>query len=611
MHLASEGTYIYTDTGLVWDPAKTQPVQSYAVPSQTYLDSVLPDAAGGKTYFLNTFGQYAQYGATTVLAFDQTTQTQTGSLSLVNGIVVPNISGTGLVRWGSNGFAMRIISAAGTTPSSVILFTSSIASSANQNPTPTISSLSPAFAMPGGADFQLTVNGSGFVPGSTVTWNGTPRLTTVVSSSQLTATVYASDIAVAGTAQVAVSSPGPGGGTSQSVAFTISTSTPVVSVTPASVTFPAQTVGTTSVAQPVVLTNTGTGSLTGIAIALVGANAASFAESNSCGATLAAGTSCTINVTFSPAAVGTASASLAITDNAGTQSAALSGSGTAPALPVASVSPGSLSFASQEVGTSSASQAATLTNSGNAALANIAVAISGSNATSFAQTTNCGSSLPAGNSCSITVTFTPTAAGPATAVLTIADNAATSPQSVALSGSSPQSPIVISAQTGGSTSSTVTAGQQAKYALAITPVQGYSGTVSFSCNNLPANASCSFNPSSLTVANGSAANFTVTIATQSQTSAELITNSVAPVLACLVLIFPLVNRRTRARLSAIAAVVLLVGVAGICGCGGGSSGSGGKSNSGSTMVAPGTYTVQLTASDGKYSATQSITLIVQ
>ena len=611
MHLASDGTYIYTDSGLVWDPAKAQPVQSYAVPSESYMDSVVPDASTLKTYFLNALGQYAQYQATTVLAFDQTTQTQTGSLSLANGIVVPNISGTGLVRWGSNGFAMRISTAAGTTPSSVMLFTSGIASSSNQNPIPAISSLTPASAVPGGTDFQLTVNGAGFVPGSTVTWNGTPRLTTMVSSSQLTATVYASDISAAGTAQIAVSSPGPGGGTSQSLPFTISTSIPAVGLTPASVTFPAQTVGTTSVAQPVLLTNTGTGTLTGIAIALVGANAGSFAESNSCGAALAAGVSCTISVTFSPTAVGAASASLAITDNAGSQSVTLSGSGAAPLLPSASVSPGSLTFASQEIGTSSASQPVTLTNSGNATLANIAVAISGSNATSFAQSANCGTSLPAGNSCSIAVTFTPTAAGAATAVLTITDSAATSPQSVTLSGSSPQSPIAISTQSGGSTSSTVTAGRPASYALAITPVQGYAGTVSFSCSNLPANASCSFNPSSLTFTNGSAVNFTVTIATQSPTSAELITSSLTPVLAGLVLIVPLVNRRTRARLSAIAAVLIVLGAAGICGCGGGSSGSGGSSNPGSPMVPPGTYTVQLTVSDGKNSQIQPLTLIVQ
>jgi hypothetical protein len=64
----------------------------------------------------------------------------------------------------------------------------------------------------GRADFTLTVTGTGFVPGSTVEWNGTPRVTTFVSATELTAVVYASDIAAPGAQQIVVASPGPGAG---------------------------------------------------------------------------------------------------------------------------------------------------------------------------------------------------------------------------------------------------------------------------------------------------------------------------------------------------------------------------------------------------------------
>jgi hypothetical protein len=80
------------------------------------------------------------------------------------------------------------------------------------NPVPFLTlPLAPASAAPGGAAFTLTVNGSGFVSGATVNWNGSARTTTVVSSSQLTAAITAADIASAGTATITVTNPAPGG----------------------------------------------------------------------------------------------------------------------------------------------------------------------------------------------------------------------------------------------------------------------------------------------------------------------------------------------------------------------------------------------------------------
>lgn len=89
------------------------------------------------------------------------------------------------------------------------------------NPAPTTSSLSPGSVQAGSAGFTLTVNGSGFVSSSTVHWNGVSLGTTFNSSTSLTATVPASDVSAAGTALVAVTSPAPGGGTSNATSFTI------------------------------------------------------------------------------------------------------------------------------------------------------------------------------------------------------------------------------------------------------------------------------------------------------------------------------------------------------------------------------------------------------
>jgi hypothetical protein len=89
------------------------------------------------------------------------------------------------------------------------------------NPVPTITSISPATRKAGGSAFTLTVNGTGFVKGSAVRWNGANRTTTYVSTTRLTATILASDIALAGTAQVTVFNPAPGGGTSNARTLTI------------------------------------------------------------------------------------------------------------------------------------------------------------------------------------------------------------------------------------------------------------------------------------------------------------------------------------------------------------------------------------------------------
>jgi len=197
-------------------------------------------------------------------------------------------------------------------------------------------------------------------------------------------------------------------------------------LSPATLAFGSQNIGTTSPAQNVTLNNIGTASVSLSSIA----TAAPFAETNPCGRSLASGTSCTVSVTFAPAAPGTATGSLTVTSGAvgSPQVVSLSGSGTGAFV---SLSPASLNFGSVNVGSASSKQSVTLTNTGNATLNITSISTSGD----YSEISNqCGSSLTSGASCTINVTFKPTASGTRTGTLSVADNAYGSPQTVSLTG---------------------------------------------------------------------------------------------------------------------------------------------------------------------------------
>jgi len=94
------------------------------------------------------------------------------------------------------------------------------------NPVPVISSLSPSRVSPGSAAFTLTVNGSNFVNGSEVRWNGAGRTTSYVSATRLTASILAADVATAGSASITVVNSAPGGGTSNAITFRVAIPVP-------------------------------------------------------------------------------------------------------------------------------------------------------------------------------------------------------------------------------------------------------------------------------------------------------------------------------------------------------------------------------------------------
>ncbi len=208
---------------------------------------------------------------------------------------------------------------------------------------------------------------------------------------------------------------------------------PIVGPLPSQMLFPNQTVNTTSASQSFYLSNTGNGALTILGIGTTGP----FAQTNNCGTSLAAGAYCTINVVFSPSSPGVSNGTVGIVDNNDNVSNSLqivNLSGNGVTAPSASISSGSLTFATQLMETASASQTITFGNAANAAqLIVTAVAATGD----FSETNNCVGNLQGGASCTINVTFTPTAAGTRTGTLTVTDNnngATGSTQTISLTG---------------------------------------------------------------------------------------------------------------------------------------------------------------------------------
>ena len=224
-------------------------------------------------------------------------------------------------------------------------------------------------------------------------------------------------------------------GSPHSVGLSGTGTAPAVTLTPASLTFASQIVGTTSASQSSTLRNSGTATLSITGITVIGESASEFAQSNNCPASLAPNATCTINVTFSPSATGTRAATVRVSDNAtgSPHLLSLTGTGTAPA-PAVSLSPSSLSFGAQLIGSTSASQSSTLTNSGAATLTILGISMTGLNAADFAQTNDCPGTLAPSAICTISVTFSPTASGARSASVSVTDDASGSPHTVSLSG---------------------------------------------------------------------------------------------------------------------------------------------------------------------------------
>jgi hypothetical protein len=379
--------------------------------------------------------------------------------------------------------------------------------------------------------------------------------------------------------------------------------TGILSLNPTSLTFNSQAVGTTSTAQTIEATNTGNAPLTISSIVASG----DYAETDNCTkAPLQPTTNCFIQVTFTPSTSTQSVGALTITDNApGSPQVVLLTGNVTPQAAVA-LSATSLDFGVVAIGTSSSGKQVTLTNSGSQTLDISGIVASGD----FSEGNTCSVTLPAGGSCAINIVFTPTTGGTRTGKVTITDNAADSPQVIALTGSGSDFSITASTP-----SMTEFAGTPAQFNVTITPESGFNAQVSLNCQ-LPSSltaTTCTVTPTSVTLDGTNPTQASVTIKTTARTMAppgpavdrpfshnpEIPVFWVVAILATAILAL-LAARRRR--------VLLSFGLATLCvmmcvGCGSG------RSFSGSGTPA-GTYTVTINATSGSVVHSTTVQLTV-
>jgi hypothetical protein len=227
-------------------------------------------------------------------------------------------------------------------------------------------------------------------------------------------------------------------GLTPTASFVLNNTTPIpttLSLNVNSLNLGAQNAGTTSASQSITATNTGGATVTFTGITLADANPSEFAiASNTCGTTLGAGATCTVALTFTPAANGARSATLQFADNAtgSPQSALLTGTGQSATQNLIFLQP-NLAFRVSTLGTQSVA-ATTVENVGTAPVTVSSYQVTGPNASEFAITSNTCGTLAENANCNVLLTFSPAGAGLRVANLQMNDNAPGSPHSVPLYG---------------------------------------------------------------------------------------------------------------------------------------------------------------------------------
>jgi hypothetical protein len=395
---------------------------------------------------------------------------------------------------------------------------------------------------------------------------------------------------------------------------------PAVSLSPNMLVFSAEGVGTSSPPQTVGLTNSGNAVLNIQTVAISGGSDFVIGNGTTCanGSSVAAGSFCMIQVIFAPTTPGQKSATVTITDNAGgsPQQISLAGTSSSAAL---SLSPTSVSFPAQFVGTSGLPQTLTVTNTGNVTLAITAVTAS---AADFGVLSNCTNPVAPGSNCTIGVFFSPTAGGTRTGTLKITDNAGNSPQTLTLTGSG----LDFSMTPGAASTATVSAGQTANYSIAIAPAGGFAQSVALSCSGGPAGSTCAVSPTTIALSGAAAQTAMVTVTTAAhgwllpyrggwpretryrQTPTILTMAGMFLLVVAASQFLPRERNLAWIRVAGFAALVTL-GLT-LTSCGGGSSSSGGGAN-----PQAGTYTIKVTGNFTTGSTTLThaakLTLVVQ
>ena len=179
----------------------------------TIIDSISPNnaTAGDPGFTITVYGQYFS-GNSRIKWNDSILPTTYINANLLTATVNESFIANAAVD------SISVLSAASGILSNKLPF---FCGSGQTNPTPYINALSPASIVAGASAFTITVSGNNFLNSSIIMWNGVAVSTNYVSVNELTATISASSVANSGSASVTVFTPSPGGGTSNSTGFTI------------------------------------------------------------------------------------------------------------------------------------------------------------------------------------------------------------------------------------------------------------------------------------------------------------------------------------------------------------------------------------------------------
>jgi len=272
-------------------------------------------------------------------------------------------------------------------------------------------------------------------------------------------------------------------------------------------------------------------------------------------------------------------------------------------IPTLGVSPTSLNFGTVLIPNTSAAQSVTLMNNTNAAIAFTSATLTGANMADFKISANtCGASIPAGMSCTVSVTFTPSIAGAEAATLVLTDGDSTSPQNIALSGTGTNVPPDFTIT--GPGMQTVMDGSQVQFNVTVTAVGGFSSSVSLACASAPMLilGTCTPSPASVTPT-AAGVQSTVTVTTTAllpppggMRNPPLSPRQILPLVLALVMLFSLWWVR-RLRVALAAAMILLIAIAGCSG-------------PPKPHTLKGNYTLTITGTSGALSHNTTVTLTV-
>jgi hypothetical protein len=273
---------------------------------------------------------------------------------------------------------------------------------------------------------------------------------------------------------------------------------PGMTVAPTSLTFATQQVGTASAAQTVTVTNSGN---TVVTVSSVTATA-DFTETNTCSSALSPAATCAVSVVFLPTATGARTGLLTVYANVpgGQATVALNGTAVAPAAVV--LNPVQASFATTDVGSTSAVVDVTISNTGGTTVGLQSIALTGAQAGDFRISANtCGTSLPTQTGCTVSVVFRPAASGARSATLTVTDDVGVQTTSLSGTGTAPATdslaplalafgPTVLNTASAGQDVTLTNAGDDALTLISATVTSGDFTAVNRCGNSLNGHSSC-------------------------------------------------------------------------------------------------------------------------